>query len=100
MRCCAGPDGTRWWEGTRALWEGVGAGGSKGTEVDGNTGWWEALRNWVSEAISSPQAAALSLTAGCSGASPERLPRLGQKPWRPGLSRRVGTPLRCPSWAG
>ena len=63
-------------------------------------GWWEGLRNWVSEAISSPQAAAFFLLPICSGTSLMHLPGLQQKPSEPGLSRTVGTPACCPGWFG
>lgn len=76
------------------------AGASKGQEAPEGPAWWEALRNWVSEAISSPQGAALFLPPGCSGASPESAPRLWLKASRLGLSRRVGTPPRGPGRAG
>ena len=51
---------------------------TRGQETPEGLGQWQALRNWVSEAVNSPWAAALFLS--CSGASPKPLPGLWQKP--------------------
>ena len=79
MRGCGGPDGTRQWEGTRGMCQGLGARRLQGDRrhLEGLRQ-WEALRNWMSEAINSPWVAALFLS--CSGASPQPLPCLWQKP--------------------
>lgn len=101
MRGCGGPDGTRQWEGTRRICESCQEAASGQSAPEG-PGWQEALRNWVSEAIRSPWAAALFLKPGCSGFSPQHLPGLLLKPSRLGhhLTREVGTPSRFHGWPG